>query len=748
MLKSLVGAVGLALLVACGSEAPAPREASSDPSGAEGTSPAGATLGAPVLEALGEDGAVRLSWEPVAGATGYDVSRRTGIGSAIVVASTKEPSFTDADVVPEQAYLYTVTARSDAGVSPPSSEVAATPFSFDMLHMRHNAQVLRAVAGGNGVLVAVGDGTRILRSADGGATWSDVRAPGYGGLNAITFGAGRFVAVGDSGLILGSTDGLVWELESSGVTAVLNGIAFGGGRFVAIGGGATVLTSTDGLSWSGVANNLHHTQNVAFDYRLQSIAYGDDTLDYFVVTATDASGNGGYAFYVTGDADLATWAPAPSGYAGSLASGPINAVTFGKYEGPTGMSSSFHLVGWGGFWGHAEQTTPGLLSFATVSAGTASDTWRAVAFDGTETLKAFSTSGKVMTCSVSGACKNGLNGWTEETVASNGGLWGGTFTDGRFVAVGSDELVVGRTTAPDASFVDLHRSSPSFTHLLTKRIAGVGDAVIAAGTFGGRYLHSPDGGVTFASVTSPTAAALWDAKALGGKLFMVGSGSTIMSSATGAEGSWTVMTPAPTTETLRAIAGNGSLYLAAGDKGAVFTSPDGITWAHQASSGFPIVNLEWEGTTFVGTTADGHVLTTNNGQTWTDVLFDDASQMALDGLAIDGGTIVVTGREGHVWRSIDHGASFTPHHIAEAPALVGVARFAGKWIAAGSKERSELWTSSDAITWTRRTATPSVAYSVSVAAGKLFVAGSRGAIYSTRPETKPSSRSNKAPTGG
>lgn len=737
MSKSMLGVVGLlCLVVACGSESgsgsPGADPASGGPPGA---SPGASALAAPAVKAASDDGVVKLSWAPVEGAASYDVARATSAGAEVVIANVKAPSFADTDVTPETTYFYTVTARNDAGPGAASAEVSAKAFSFDLLHMRHNAQVLRGVAEGGGALVAVGDGMRALRSADDGATWTDARVPGYGGLVGITYGAGKFVAVGDGGQIFTSADGLAWEARKSGVSVTLTGVAYGGKakkRFVAIGDGATLLSSADGVAWTPIANNLHHTQATTYDYRLRSIAYGDDTLDYFVVTAANGDGNAGFAFYVPGDADLATWAPEPSGFAGYVSGMPINGVAFGKYQWSDAPVSSFHLVGYEGFWAHAEETAPGTLTFATVTAGTTTDTWNAIAFDGADTMKVFGAGGKVMTCSVSTSCKNAVNGWSEETVPATNGLWAATFAGSGFVGVGSDELVLGKGTGAGDTFGDLHRSSPSFTHLLTKDVAGVGNGVVAAGTFGGRYLYSSDAGIHFSSVTAPNNAALWGAKAIGGKIFMVGASSTIMSSPTGAPNSWSVAATTPTTETLRAVASSGTLFIAAGDKGAVFTSPDGATWTFQASAGHPVSNLEWDGTTFVATTSDGHVLTTTDGLAWNDALFDDTPSMSLEGLAIDGNTIVVTGREGHVWLSTNHGASFAPHHIAEAPALVGLARFAGKWIAAGSSNgRPELWTSEDAITWKRRTAIPSTAYSVSVAAGKVFVAGSRGAIYSS-----------------
>ncbi len=421
MTKSFLGIVGLFCLVACGSSAaaggadpapssdgPSPGAAAVDPAAASGQSPA--ALGAPVVKAVADDGAVKLTWAAIEGATSYEVARATSSGAEVMLTTVSAAELVDTGVEAETTYFYKVTPKSAAASGAASAEVSATPFSFDKLHMRHNAQVLRGVAEGAGVLVAVGDGMRVMRSTDGGTTWNDASVPGYGSLNAVSFGAGTFVAVGSRGQIFTSKDAIVWQSETSGATTTLNGVAFGGkgasARFVAIGEESTVLSSADGITWKAVTTNLHHTQGSSYDYKLRTISYGDAaSLDYFVVTASDKNGNGGYAFYLKGDADLTTWAPSPAGEMGFLLGAPIYGSAFGKYVGASGPVPAFHLVGMLGFWAHVEETAPGTLTFATVNAGTAADTWGAVAFDGADTLAVFGQSGKVMSCSISKGCK-------------------------------------------------------------------------------------------------------------------------------------------------------------------------------------------------------------------------------------------------------------------------------------------------------------------------------------------------------
>ena len=72
--------------------------------------------------------AVIVSWDPVDGATGYEVWRRTGAETeATRVATTDTPGFTDTDLTDGEFYLYQITAVNQAGASLRSVPVGASP---------------------------------------------------------------------------------------------------------------------------------------------------------------------------------------------------------------------------------------------------------------------------------------------------------------------------------------------------------------------------------------------------------------------------------------------------------------------------------------------------------------------------------------------------------------------------------------------------------------------------------------------
>lgn len=688
-------------------------------------------LVAPTLEAEGQDVRVRLTWEPVDGATRYTVLRGTSAGTLKKLASVKSVTYADDSVTAETKYFYRVVAAHSATESDGSNVVSATPFSFDLWHRRAGSEVLRGVAISGDTIVAVGDDMRMLTSKDGGATWSEPTLRRYGGLFDIAYGGGLFVAVGFPGLVFTSPDGLSWTQRDSGVTATLWGVAYGGKttkKFVAVGNDATIVTSADGITWSAVANNLHHTTGGTFDYSLKDVAYGDaDTFNYFVLVATNSSDSLGYAFYMSGDQDGSSWLPSPADDSGYLNAERFNAVEFGSYQATVTAVSSMHLVGESGLWAHVEEQMPGTLAFSVVSAGANTDHWRAVAFDGVDTLTLFGA--RIMTCSVSTSCKAGANGWTEAARDSTVAAWAGTFAEGSFVAVGANETIE-LLASGESTFVEKHSAAPTPKYLYSA--AQIGDRVVIP-TGDNDYLFSDDGGSSFTTATLPMGKEAWEFRLLGDLVYGVGALSTIARSATGAQGSWTAATTTPGNLTLYSVAKGDGLYLASGIDGETFTSTDGLAWTHAAATaGHSINELAYDGTQFVAVTEDGHILTTEDGESWDDVHMDT---VALRAATANGDRIVAAGLDGHIWVSADHGKNWSPSHLTPGLFINSVARFRGSYlvtaVGAGFLS-SEIWTSRDVNTWTRRREPGGAVAAAGAGTERLFLSCFGGSVFSTR----------------
>jgi photosystem II stability/assembly factor-like uncharacterized protein len=117
-------------------------------------------------------------------------------------------------------------------------------FVFDWT-LEHSAGVpLRA---GYSSSFSVGDGGTILKSVDGGLTWTPKPSGTTADLHGIfAGGTGQYLVVGENGTILMSIDnGETWSPRLSGTTRTLRAVhAWGNARFVAVGDDGTMVRSS------------------------------------------------------------------------------------------------------------------------------------------------------------------------------------------------------------------------------------------------------------------------------------------------------------------------------------------------------------------------------------------------------------------------------------------------------------------------------------------------------------------------
>ncbi len=123
---------------------------------------------------------------------------------------------------------------------------------------------LRDVANINSTtLVIVGDGGTILRSTDSGATWSVVTSPTSEDLNSVatfTFGSSTSgVAVGNRGVILITTDGASWTADDSGTVENLTGVSISLIPVVCSEAGDILIKGNLGLgAAASIQNNINY----------------------------------------------------------------------------------------------------------------------------------------------------------------------------------------------------------------------------------------------------------------------------------------------------------------------------------------------------------------------------------------------------------------------------------------------------------------------------------------------------------
>ncbi len=243
--------------------------------------------------------------------------------------------------------------------------------------------------------------------------------------------------------------------------------------------------------------------------------------------------------------------------------------------------------------------------------------------------------------------------------------------------------------------------------------------------FGGTILTSSDG-VTWASQTSNTTNPLY-AVAYGSKWVAAGGAGTTVASTDAT--TWAAVNVG-TSSDLHAVTASGSLFAAAGDaevtgEERVYTSTDGATWtAHLTGDGNdPMHGAAYLGGAFYMASADGEILRSSDGSSWSPVV---SRTPDFGGLAYGGSTYVAVGNFGAIWSSPD-GLTWTARHAAyDINTLRNVVYGAGLAkplfvapVSTSNPVSGPTWyvlTSPDGVTWTQAASGPD-AYPAGVAYG-------------------------------
>lgn len=175
---------------------------------------------------------------------------------------------------------------------------------------------------------------------------------------------------------------------------------------------------------------------------------------------------------------------------------------------------------------------------------------------------------------------------------------------------------------------------------------------------------------------------------------------------------WSRRSPVGPTTPWAAIAQNDNGLLVAFDiSGNPYRSEDGETWIPATLAGSPIFtfirDLVWDGTQFVGV---GQALeaTSPDGLEWT--IESDFASESMEAVAFANNTLVAVGsgfaQDAVIRTSTDHGATWdSPVVPVDSGTLRGIARVGTLWIAVGDAVEdgtATLLTSPDAVTWTKR----------------------------------------------
>lgn len=489
---------------------------------------------------------------------------------------------------------------------------------------------------------AVSDGGTIIRSSDGGANWSHQANGGDSSLHALAFSDRVGLAVGRTGTIFRSADGgATWAPQVSGTKAWLNGVAFADARNAwAVGERGTILRSTDGgTTWTAQASNTQA--------RLNAIAFGDARNGW-------AIGERGLILRTVDGGE--NWAPVESGTDTWL-------VSFTFIDPRNGWA-----VGQGGT---VLRSTDGGATWAPQTGGP-QHVLAAVVFSGPRNGWAVSARGTILRTADGGVT------WTPQPSATDATLQAVAFPDsGNGWVVGAGGTIR-RTADGGASWTAQTSGTDALLRSVAISDASTGWIVGDRGTI----LRTTDSGTTWTvqpSGTRETLASVAFTDARSG--WAVGSAGTILRSSDGGA-TWSLFQPSVTRETLTSVAfsdpRNG---WAAGKEGTIFRTADGgATWRPQASGtkrsldaiAFSDARTGWvagEGGLILHTLDGGATWTPQSSGTRADlnaVTFTDAR----NGWAIGAGAIL---------RTADGGRTWLGGELPGASPLVSYSRFPAPW---------------------------------------------------------------------
>jgi photosystem II stability/assembly factor-like uncharacterized protein len=481
----------------------------------------------------------------------------------------------------------TVVAVGDLGTVVRSTDGGAT---WSVAAETRSSNIL-AMASSGTTVIAVGHNGAVLRSPDSGAHWVRLftAMPGVP-VRGVAFSGDSAIAVGDGGLIQRSTDGgTTWQSVSSDAgTLNLVGVAFNGsGVGLAVGDSGKVLRTVDaGSSWATVRSGNEFLKDVAFVNAGTAVAIGDGGK---VLRSTDAG---------------LSWQAINTGSSLSLVHVAFDAAGNGIATGGSTSGSTVRL-----------RTNDG------------GQTWSAIAGPAEVDASAFSPAGDVLVAVGRGgeieSSRDGGSNWTRRTPTAQRGLYGIAFVSTSVgIAVGDAGTIL-RTVDGGNNW------APASAPASSSRMSGVAFATSEVGVAvgqGGKIWRTTDAGASWSAVNSNSSA--W--------LRSVAFSSTTTGAAVGEDGIvWTIDAGAtwhpasPANPGVQSVAfasplvgvavGSGYLPMGGAVQPVVLRTTDGgQTWQPQTSginSGLHAVAFS-EASTALAVGTFVQIRSTDAGQTW------------------------------------------------------------------------------------------------------------------------------------
>lgn len=619
---------------------------------------------------------INLDWNPATddvAVLGYYVYQ----GGDIMIANA--PTYVATALSPATQYCFSVAAfDADGNVSPQTAAVCATTQSsaasaWTTVRSGTSNDLSNIVWTGS-QLVAVeetlGNASRVKTSLNGLA-WSDFPTSGFGfnGARDMVYGNNRFVAidvlfytspdgiawqltgtdssaanalawsptrslyvaVGDNGYISTSTDGSSWNhLDPAPTTTGLHGVSWLNGRFYAVGETGTILTSINGVDWLSATTP-------ASTYSLESVTWnGQSGIDALYV----ATGYG--TVFISSDGD--TWTEVntpPLGFNDSVVWGGGSAncfVVVGKdnhiFSSPDGENWTRRFLD--------KEPAYSQLSLNEV-------VW---------------TGARFVVVGQMGSILASDDGLTWRIVQSGADLYGLAHDGNRFITVGANGRVA---IASDVGAWEYRHTGDDSHYPLD--LVWNGSRYLAVGQ---RYTLRSDNLATWQAswegATNVDTAVVWD----GGQFvkttlygILIWDGVTMHSGTSDPWWKYSLFDNSNPLPNLLDIVWTASQFVAVGDNGRIYTSPDATessTWTVQASGTTSRLEAVAHGPgRFVAVGAAGTILTSDDaGVSWTlrssgvsDAIYD-VTWTGSEFVAVGQSGLILTSADGNAWNATDH----------------------------------------------------------------------------------------------
>jgi len=257
-----------------------------------------------------------------------------------------------------------------------------------------------------------------------------------------------------------------------------------------------------------------------------------------------------------------------------------------------------------------------------------------------------------------------------------------------------------------------------------------GNGLFVAVGDGGILITSPNG-VNWTGQRSGTHNTLLGVTYGNGLFVAVGGGGIILISSDGVN--WREANSATENDLFKVTYGNG-LFVAVGEFGTIVTSSDGLNWIYRGSfmREGNLLRVTYGNGTFVAVGSRGTILTSRDGVNWTRQ--NSPTTETFLGITYNNGTFVAVGGLGTLLTSRD-GVNWTMQNSGVQANLDSVTYGDnGVWVVVGDQDdfSSVILTSLDTITWKRReTGTRNRLRDVTYGKGIFVVVGQGGTIFTS-----------------